>query len=168
MTFFLVALAWALPSFLLHNVLHEGAHAVFALASGATNVKPWPFPGWKLGYFTWAHMSYDGTLSDVNEAEVSAAPVPVETVWFGLFVALFYFVPFGWWSAFLAVECVSSLIDMTVWFLGFWRPTENVQSDAAKVRRLGNFSRGVGKAASLSWMLPLVGVAVGLAVFKFR
>lgn len=168
MTFALTALAWALPSFLLHNVIHEGSHALVALASGATNVKLWPFPSRRLGYFTWAHFTYDGTLSDVDSAQVSTAPVSFETGWFTCFCILFGFIPFGWWSAFFAVECVSALVDLTVWFLGFWRPTENTECDAAKVRRFGNFSRGLGKVASLLWMLPLYAVAVVVAVLRFK
>ena len=161
MTFLVAALVWALPSFLLHNVIHEGAHALVALVSGARNVKLWPFPGWRLGYFTWAHMTYDG---EVDEARVAAAPVSFETVWFLAFAALFHFVSVPWLVPVFAVECVSSLVDMTVWFLGFWRPTENVFADASVVRVGLNVSRGLGKAVSLAWMLPLYALAVFLAL----
>lgn len=159
--FFIVAAAWALPSFFLHNVLHEGSHALVALLTGGRNVRLWPFPSRDGGYFTWAHVTYDGTVSPW----FYVAPLVAESVWLSWTLPLMFFLPFGPWTAIFAVECVSSLVDMTTWLLGWWNPTPNDACDAEVTRREFGFSRGVGKALSLL-LLPAWALAVLLFVLR--
>ena len=151
----LTALLWALPSFLIHNIVHEGAHALVALWSGASDVKLWPFPGRRLGYFTFAHMTYTfrGT-SYVRLRWVSIAPVFAEALWLALALLALFIAPVGWWSGFLIVEAVSPIVDCTTWLLGYWNPNRNPSCDAEVFRSDFSFSRLAGKLASLVLPLP--------------
>lgn len=160
MALILVSLAWALPSFLLHNIIHEGAHCLVALAAKCTNVRLWPFPGKKLGYWTWAHMSYESKSADYSRLRlIHAAPVVAELLWLAMALPALFFVPVGWWTGFFVVESVSSCVDMTTWFWGFWREPPNTYCDAESHRRDFNMSRSVGKAWS-ALLLPLWGLTV--------
>lgn len=159
----LVALAWALPSFLLHNVIHEGAHALVALAAGCRDVRLWPFPGRKLGYWTWAHMTYEtGSASFGTLRWLSVAPVFAELAWLVGFGTLLFVAPVGWWTGFLLVEPVSSLVDLTVWMLGFWREPPNPHSDAEVWRNDFRVTRRAARFGSLLLLLPMLVVGWGL------
>jgi len=158
----LTALLWALPSFLLHNVLHEGAHALMAWFSGCTNIRLYPFPSRKLGYFTWAHMTYTTRGSLAWLRWISVAPVVGEFLWLLCVLPLLFFAPVGWWSGVVLVEGISSIVDSTVWMLGFWNPKPNPYSDAETFRRDFDFNRRTGKLYSLLLLLPATLVAWGL------
>ena len=158
----LTALLWALPSFLLHNIVHEGAHGLAALWAGGSEVKLWPFPGHRLGYFTWANMTYNPrTASSARLRFVAVAPLPAESLWLALFLPALFLAPVGWWSGLLLVESVSPLVDMTTWLLGWWNPKENPYCDAEVFRTDFSFSRLAGKLASLGLLLPAALVVWG-------
>jgi hypothetical protein len=155
-----VALLWALPSFLLHNVIHEGAHCLVALAARCPNVSLWPFPGRKLGYWTWAHMNYETKGADYPTLRlIHAAPVAAELLWLVLVLPALFFVPVGWWTGFFMVEAVSPLVDLTTWFWGFWREPPNPYCDAESHRRDFGMTRRTGRLWSAA-LLPLYGLVL--------
>lgn len=162
MLLILTALLWALPSFLLHNVLHEGSHALAAWWAGCTNIRLYPFPSRKLGYFTWAHMTYTQKGNFARLRWVPIAPIMGEALWLTPVLPLLFFTPVGWWSGLLLVESISSIVDSTVWMLGFWNPSPNPYSDAETFRSDFGFTRLTGKLYSLLLLLPATLVAWGI------
>jgi hypothetical protein len=167
MTLVIVALCWALPSFLLHNTLHEGAHALAAKMAGCTDIRLYPFPGRKLGYFTWAHMRYSVTSVSTDLRWISIAPVTAESLWLLLGLLLLFLAPIGWWSGVLLVEPISATIDLLTWMLGFWRPVASPDCDAEVHRNAFGFSRAAGKLYSLLLLPPAALVVYG-AIRLFR
>jgi hypothetical protein len=124
------AVLWLPLSFLLHNIIHEGAHALAALLLGGGPVTLWPFPGKRTGNFTWAHMTYTKGLSPRKEALMTIAPVMAELLWASVFMAVMS--NSGGLVLFLLpmVEILFSCIDMTTWSLGAW--TEHSYADGFK------------------------------------
>lgn len=163
----LVALAWAAPSFLLHNLIHEGAHAVVALLFGASSVRIWPFPGKRTGSFTWAHVTYVGPVEGAGLWLLFPAPLIAEILWFSLFVVLYSVLPMGWWFGLIACELVAPLVDMTTWFAGYWNPIIPYSCDAERFRIKKPFRRLTGKIASLVVLLPMYALVVVLLVSLF-
>lgn len=150
----LVSLLWALPSFLLHNVIHEGAHCVVALLARCTNVRLWPLPGRSLGYWTWAHMKYEASGANQGTLRfIHIAPVIAEMLWLSAALIALFFTPTGWWTGILLIEPVSSCVDLTVWCLGFWREPPNPYSDAERHRRVFGVTRVTGRLWSLVVLL---------------
>lgn len=156
-------IVWAGASFLVHNLIHEGAHALVAVLGRANPVKLWPFPGRRLGYFTWAYMSYTGPLSASAARWIDVAPVIAETVWLVAFLALSFFVG-GWWRFFVTLEMLYALIDMTTWVLGWW--TKRPHTDAEGLRRLFGWSTAKARALSFLLLVPMA-LAILAVVLMF-
>jgi hypothetical protein len=157
----LFALLWAPFSFLLHNVIHEGAHALITVVYGGRVTAFFPFPSKRTGYFTWAYVATTPLTRGV--ALMLAAPVLAELLWLALFLSL-SFVTDGVLQKILLVEVVSSNVDIVVWLLGWWSPRPNPYCDAERFRKTLNFSRGLGKALSLAF-LPIA-LVCGYALYR--
>jgi len=147
----LFALLWAPFSFLLHNVIHEGAHALVTVAYGGKVTAFFPFPSKRTGYFTWAHVAT--TTIRQGTALMLVAPVLAELLWLSIFLSL-SFVTDGVLQKILLVEVVSSNVDIVVWLLGWWNPKPTPYCDAERFRSLLNFTRTKGKLLSLV-LLPV-------------
>ena len=146
----LVALAWAPFSFLLHNIIHEGAHALVARLQGARITAFWPFPGTKLGYFTFAHIKWEGTLNPKQMSRVLVAPVVAEIFW--MVAALVGFaLTDGWLRMVLLVEVISSNVDIANWwFQGFYIVGKRPNCDATRFAELTGLNPNVGRI----WTVP--------------
>lgn len=158
-----IALCWIPFSFLLHNMLHELAHAAEAIRNGAKITKIWPFPGMQLGYWTWAHVKFSGIKK--MTALLSLAPVLVELVWLVIFSTLFLFTD-GWLQKIVLVEMISSNVDMTNWLLAWWRKIPNPSTDAERFRNDLGWTLGKAKVVSLLqivvYLLCVVVVIAGM------
>lgn len=159
---FVVCFIWAFPSFLLHNLLHEGSHAVIALAAGAKNIRMHLFPSNDLGYFTWAYVKYDSVEDTTIMKAMPASPIFIEMPWLIGFTIMLYTLPIGWWTGIIIVECISSVVDLTNWFSGYWNPLPNRHCDAEKIRATLGFDRWVGKLVSALLLVPMVVVVGGI------
>ena len=134
----LVLLLWSPISFLLHNIIHEGSHAVAVKLSGASVKEMWFLPSYKLGYFTFAHIKWVGQLSKNKYIFVLVAPLIGEAIWLAIFVPLAvvsfingYDMPI---KLFLLIEVASSVVDASVWALGWFR--NRPHTDGGRIRQL--------------------------------
>lgn len=79
-----IALVTALVLWLPQNAQHEYAHVAAHRHWGAFTWTFTPYPSWKLGYFTWAHMTYlqdpERPLSDMARGACAIAPQALNTV----------------------------------------------------------------------------------------
>lgn len=169
-SFLIAGAVWAPFAFFLHCILHESAHALFAKLNGATSVSIWPFPGFKTGRFTWAHVTWVGPLSSSGKKYTYLAPVLFEFVWFSLVFCVLLFVPFGWWLSILFVELASSVVDITTWTLPFFRKDVSELADANIFLKVVGGSREKLKVVSLVGLImlsALIVVAIINKVFVF-
>jgi len=157
----LFALLWAPFSFLLHNVIHEGAHSLATLAFGGKVTEFFPFPSKRTGYFTWAYVATTPIVR--GTALMLAAPLMAETLWLSAFLSL-SFVTLGVLQKVLLVEVVSSNVDIVVWLLGWWNPKPNAHCDAERFRVKVGFSRTQGRLLSLAY-IP-VGLFCAFALWR--
>jgi hypothetical protein len=151
----IVALCWVPFSFLLHNVVHEGAHAVVAKAAGSTVTRFWPFPGWRAGYFTWAHVLYQPEVRGSAYVWMQVAPVIAEFVWMSDAFSAFLLTS-GWLQLVLLVEVVSANVDIVNWWLkGFWFRDANPAYDSSKFLKTGVFSKRTCQAMSMGHVMMM-------------
>lgn len=151
---FIIALAWAPVSFILHCFLHELAHGLVAVASGSRIEKLWPFPSRRLGYFTWAYVQFSRLPDLKNYPLLLSAPLIVEFGWLLLCWGLLL-IPVRVLQAVLLVEMISAIVDSTTWLLGWWNPRVNMNCDAEVFRTTVGMSRLKGKMLSLLYLLPI-------------
>ena len=118
--FYGLTLAYLPVSFFLHNIIHEGSHALMAKAFGAKDITLWPFPGRRMGgHFTWAHFTFKGPIvGGVAVAMVSIAPVFAELAWLLVMCGLSILAAGTPAALFLAVELLFSAVDITTWGIG--------------------------------------------------
>lgn len=154
----IAAVAWAPVAFLLHNVLHESAHAIAAKMYGATGIRIWPFPSTKTGRFTWAYCEWSGVLRYGGDKVVLVAPIIVELVWFSAMWVAILVVPFGWWLGLMFSELLASIIDVAVWVAPYFISTASKQSDASL------FQTVVGGSLSSKRVVGAIGVLLLLAM----
>lgn len=179
--FVIAAVVWAPLSFLLHNVIHEGAHALAALWAGSTSVRLYPFPS-KLtdGRWSWAHMDYEPPRSlstDLKAAArlkwLSVAPVIAEVVWWHLAILALVRLSalsgpaadglhLHWWAALVVVECISPLVDCVTWVLPWWRKDPHPFTDAEVHRSDWGFRIERGRLWSLLLLSPSAVTVSGL------
>jgi hypothetical protein len=81
----IVFLVLLIPFWLLQNTIHELSHGLTRYFGWKWKFKIWPFPSWKLGRFTFAHVKYEKTeeseeLTDQDKALVSVMPKIVNSV----------------------------------------------------------------------------------------
>lgn len=81
----IVFLVLLIPFWLLQNTIHELSHGLTRYLGWKWNFKLWPFPSWKLGRFTFAHVKYEKTeeseeLTNHDKALVSVMPKIVNSV----------------------------------------------------------------------------------------
>jgi len=84
-TKWIVFLVLLIPFWLLQNTIHELSHGLTRYIGWKWKFKLWPFPSWKLGRFTFAHVKYEKTeeskeLTDKDKALVSVMPKIVNAV----------------------------------------------------------------------------------------
>lgn len=126
------ALLWIAPSFGLHIAVHEGSHALAAIAVGAqvTDFKPYPHMSEYHGKMVWGSMSFKGNLNPGQLALIAIAPFVVEAAWSLIAAHLSSTLPKDHWlRGILLVESAAALIDMTNWSLDPWK-RNNQSSDA--------------------------------------
>lgn len=133
-----LVIIWAPITFLLHNALHEGAHGIAVTLSGAKVDKIWLLPSNKLGYFTFAHITWKGNLTRGKYIFVLVAPLIMEAVWLSIFIPL-TIISFEQGFAMpikllFLCELTSSVIDATVWGMGWIRNRQH--TDGGRVRTL--------------------------------
>ena len=138
MYIFLVLAIWSPLSFLLHNVIHEGSHAIAIKITGGSVKKIWLLPSYKLGYFTFAHVLWTGKATKWQQIFISSAPLIGETIWLTVFVPLATVSIVNGWpmpiTVFFLTEVASSIIDASVWAMGWVR--NRPQTDGGKVRAI--------------------------------
>lgn len=161
-----MALAWALPSFLLHCVLHESAHAVAAKWYGAYGIRIWPFPSRRTGRFTWAYAEWSGIVKPEGDKVVLIAPVIAELTWFAAIWMALLFVPFGWWLGLMLVELLASIVDVITWVLPFFAKASEA-SDAKMFQKAVGGSLGGKRALSVVGVLLLLGMGIGAFLARF-
>lgn len=81
----IVFLVLLIPFWLLQNTIHELSHGLTRYIGWKWKFKLWPFPSWKLGRFTFAHVKYEKTpeskeLNNKDRALVSVMPKIVSAV----------------------------------------------------------------------------------------
>ena len=159
----LYALAWAPFSFLLHNVIHEGAHALVAVATGGKVLSFWPFPSKKIGRFTWAHVVVDGVPAK-GAALMYMAPLIAETLWvIGATVGFVLLSGPERWIC--LVEMISSNVDMGNWLSKLFLKSADPNSDALQVKKIWGDDRNLMRLVGVFLMLIIAQVGILLKVF---
>jgi hypothetical protein len=120
-------LLWSIPSFFIHCVLHEAAHAHVA---GWRGVTVWPFPGWRSGVFRFAYM----TPTPGNPTVAFwTAPLWVEGAWWVAAILAYAFFPAV--RPIALIEATFALVDCTTWAMPFfWK--QHWYTDAMRYRAL--------------------------------
>jgi hypothetical protein len=134
----LLVVLWAPVSFLLHNAIHEGSHAAAVKIVGGNVKKIWLLPSYKLGYFTFGHVLWEGKASKWQQVFITSAPLIGETIWLTVFIPLATVSIVNGWimpvKLILLTEVVSTIIDASVWALGWIR--NRPHTDGGKVRAI--------------------------------
>jgi hypothetical protein len=115
--FLIAALLWTPPSILLHTTIHEGSHALVAVAKGAriTGFNVLPFRENERFYM--GRVTFDRSFDEGQMRSISMAPFWAESIWLiGSSIGLRH-AKADWLKAILVVEVVASLVDLTAWAL---------------------------------------------------
>lgn len=157
LAFWITVALWAVPSYFLHQALHELAHYRVARDYGLDVTELRLLPGrLQDGRFAFSYIRVPelGQMPPQVKREFFLAPLEVEFDWWmlatlGLMLGNF---SLGVGSAFALVEAVAALVDSLVWLLGWW--TDKALTDAWVVRKLNSWSLRRARLLSLLWLLP--------------
>jgi hypothetical protein len=154
-TWWLVALS-ALALWLPQNLAHELAHGAVARFYGAKDIEIWPFPGTKLGYFTFAHVQWTWTEMPTRTGLglVSAAPQMANTLVLLLVTLLWQLVTMPTWVlSVLAGWAVVNFVDGAVNLSTFYRLQPKVTTDGWKWADRFGISAWSARVIAASWQL---------------
>jgi hypothetical protein len=116
---------WAIPSFFLHTTIHEGSHALAAVAYGGqvTNFEVWPST--QHGNLTFGYtvsQFRSGDLADRAAPLIHAAPAITEAVWMIGAAIAYRNTDSEILKGMFLTEMLASLVDMTKWLFSAWSP----------------------------------------------
>lgn len=153
MGFAWIPLVAVVPGFFLWAVVHEGAHAVAALAAGRKILAFRPYPHKLDGQFYFASVTYDGPAGDFSHV----APYVVDVVAFAGAAVAFWLLehPAALWGA--ATAAGLPLVNSTVSVWGRYR-CERKTVDLARV--------SWGKSATFFWLVLAYYLVVGAMLFR--
>jgi hypothetical protein len=116
------------PLFFLWNVVHEGSHALAALASGRRNIRlrPWPHKDPEWG-FVFGSVHFDG----VNTTLILMVPYVVDVIACAGFVVAFYFLESAVFKTIFALALMCPIADTAMAVQARYRG--NAMSDLARI-----------------------------------
>lgn len=157
LAFWITAIAWIFPSYLLHAALHELAHYTIARQNSleVTRLHLFPPTRWN-GHFVFAYVEVPQLpIAPLRtRLEFFWAPLWAESLAWAIIAALIVAIrnPTGVAAGLLVVELISPLVDSLWWLLGWW--TDRRGTDAWQIRRMKDWSLTHVRLISLLWLIP--------------
>ena len=156
-------LLWCPFSFLLHNLIHEGAH-YFACKAYGLKATLSILPRIKDGRVVFGVTNFEltGKESPKVLSEIFSAPLYSEILWFGLSVIGAHLVSIWWIKELILIEMVASLVDMTTWWLGTWtwRSVNGLTVDGRATFEYINVNKTTARVLSLFLTIPFYIAAI--------
>lgn len=108
-------LCYALLLWMPQNVIHEGSHALMGRTMGWRIKRFWPFPGCRLGYFTFAHVVFSlpppRHMTRKRFGLIKIAPIFTNVVLIGWILVVSFRTDLPYWVAALALTNAIDLLN---------------------------------------------------------
>jgi hypothetical protein len=143
----------ALVLWIPQNAAHEGAHCLAHSAAGDTIKSFWPFPGWRTGSFSFAHMSYQrtGEVSPFVDGLCSAAPQIANTVILCALMPLHLLSLNPIVEAVLTGWAIVNYVDGAVNLATFYRMRPRLSTDGWSTAMLWDLDPWTCRAVAMTW-----------------
>jgi hypothetical protein len=115
----IASILWLPLSLLMHTAAHEGSHALAATALGQEVTSIYLLPSSRLGYWTWASMTYRGApLTKRQRALIAAAPLVADAALATIALAILQSDAPRWMRAAALTDLGCSAVDASVVLAG--------------------------------------------------